>query len=528
MSVRFRIALLTTALMAVLLVAVGAGVYLTLQRSLSGEVNTRLAEAWTRVARQVREQSRAVRVGPDGPSFPFPPPDLDPVTFPGLYSQLTLPDGRFYLNSPQLDDYIPLPESVLERNLRGEPVYYTVRFHGAPVRVLSVLLVAYPTEEPVVTLQVAEPLTPMYDTLSKLRLLLAVCGGLGLVATAVGAYVLAGRSLRPLTRITHTARQIGDEGDLSRRIDPPPTRDEVRQLAETFNEMLDRLEEAFAAERRFVSDASHELRTPLTALRGNAEILLRQIDAERWDPADLRDGLADIRDEAERMGRLVENLLTLARADVGWRPDLSVIQLDQVVADAARVVAPLAGQHTFRVSNAGEIDVIGNADQLKQLLLILLDNAFTYTPPGGEVELSVHRRDDVAEIVVRDTGPGIPPEQRERIFDRFYRGDAARAHGAAGAGLGLAIARWIVECHNGAIDVDSDVGKGTCVRVTLAVADPPTTGTAEPQPSRPHPASRDAAARGNIPTPVEPGAGSRTWAAPSRVGGERSSPSASG
>jgi len=334
--------------------------------------------------------------------------------------------------------------------------------------------------------------------------------------------------LRPLTRITHTARQIGDEGDLSRRIDPPPTRDEVRQLAETFNEMLDRLEEAFAAERRFVSDASHELRTPLTALRGNAEILLRQIDAERWDPADLRDGLADIRDEAERMGRLVENLLTLARADVGWRPDLSVIQLDQVVADAARVVAPLAGQHTFRVSNAGEIDVIGNADQLKQLLLILLDNAFTYTPPGGEVELSVHRRDDVAEIVVRDTGPGIPPEQRERIFDRFYRGDAARAHGAAGAGLGLAIARWIVECHNGAIDVDSDVGKGTCVRVTLAVADPPTTGTAEPQSSRPHPASRDAAARGNIPTPVEPGAGSRTWAAPSRVGGERSSPSASG
>lgn len=481
MSIRFRIALLTTALMAVLLFAVGAGVYVTLWRSLNGEVNGRLAEAWTRVARQVRDQSRAVRLGPDGPSFPFPPPDLDPVTFPGLYSQLTLPDGRFYQNSPPLADHIPLPPEVLERNLQGDPVYYTVTFHGAPVRVLSVLLVAYPTEEPVVTLQVAEPLTPMYQTLSKLRLLLAVCGGLGLVATAGGAYVLAGRSLRPLTRITTTARQIENESDLSQRIEPPATRDEVRQLAETFNEMLGRLEEAFAAERRFVADASHELRTPLTALRGNAEILLRQVDAGRWEPEDLRDGLADIRDEAERMGRLVQNLLTLARADVGWRPELTVIHLDQVLADAARLVAPLAGQHDFRVRGDAEIDVVGNADQLKQLLLILLDNAFTFTPPGGTVELRAQRRDDVAEIVVRDTGPGIPPEQRQRIFDRFFRGDTARAYGAGGAGLGLAIARWIVDCHSGDIRIDGPETGGTVVTVTVPLA------RAAPAPDDGHP-----------------------------------------
>ncbi|MDI3339208.1 MAG: ATP-binding protein [Sphaerobacter sp.] len=468
MSIRFRVALLTTVLMAVVLGLIGTGVYITLQRSLNQEVNGRLAEAWARAARQVQSQSRVTL-----DNILFPPPDLDPVTFPGLYAQLTQPNGQFYRNSPRMADYIALPEDVLRENLAGRPVYFTVMFRGVPMRVLSVLLVAYPTQEPVVTLQVAEPLNPMLQTLRKLRLLMAAGGGLGLVATAVGAYVLAGRSLRPLSQITTTARDIGHEGDLSRRIELPAARDEVRQLVETFNEMLSRLEEAFAAERRFVADASHELRTPLTALRGNAEILLRQIDAGRWDPADLQEGLADIRDEAERMGRLVQNLLTLARADVGWRPELEVIHLDQVAADAARLVTPLARQHDFRVRSDGEIDVIGNADQLKQLLLILLDNAFTYTPQGGEVELQVHRRDGIAEIVVRDTGPGIPPAQRQRIFDRFYRGDAARTHGAAGAGLGLAIARWIVDCHAGAIQIEDAEGGGTLVRVTVPLAPAP-------------------------------------------------------
>lgn len=469
MSIRFRIALLTTALMAVLLISVGTGIYITMQRSLNQEINGRL---W-RVYQSVAKQTRVIRLGTSGPKFLVPPPEINPFASPGLYIQLTNAQGRVTDQSFTLrGEPLRIAPSTLQKNLQGQSVYVTSHREAMPIRILSAPLID-DTGTFYGTVQVAEPLHPMLQTLGKLRLLLFAGVGLGVLATAIGAYVLAGRSLRPLTRITNTARAIGLDSDLSQRIDPPPTHDEVRQLADTFNEMLVRLEEVFAAERRFVSDASHELRTPLTALRGNAEILLRQIEAGRIDPDDLREGLGDIRDEAERMGRLVQNLLILARADVGWKPELEPIHLDQVVTDAARLVTPLVGKHTFQVSIDGEIDVVGNADQLKQLLLILLDNAFTYTPDDGTVGLTVRRNADVAEIIVQDSGPGIPPEQQERIFDRFYRGDVARAHGALGAGLGLAIAQWIVECHQGQIQIASPNEGGTVVTVTLPLADAP-------------------------------------------------------
>lgn len=483
MSIRARIALLSGILTAVILFGFGAGVYFVLQRSLSKEVDNRIES----VAKSV---PAAVGVFPslDGQTLNVRlVQSLDPFASSGIYVQITDSDGVGRAHAPNRDDqFIPLPDDILQQNLSRKTALYTSEFRGVPVRVYSTALVDQQGQV-LGTIQAVQPLDSLHKTLRTLRLLFLAGLGFGLLIAAVGAYILSGRSLRPLTGITNTARRIGRSRDLSERLELPSSNDEVQDLVETFNSMLDRLDDAFTAERRFVSDASHELRTPLTALRGNAEILLRQIEMGSVDMTDAAEILTDIRDESERMGRLVQNLLTLARADVGWRPDLSPVQLDQIALDSARLATRISSAHELNVEIEDEVDVIGNADQLKQLMIILLDNAFTYTPDGSAVSLVVTPHDDKAEILVHDSGPGIPPEQLERIFDRFFRGEAARDRRAAGAGLGLAIARWIVDCHNGSIDATSVVGVGTTVIVSLPRATSPTNGDggkieATPQP----------------------------------------------
>ncbi len=463
MSIRARIALLSAILTAVILAGIGAGVYFTLERSLNQEIDSRLSGVVANVAGRA-DPVRSATGRLIGVTFP----DLDPFASPGLYIQVTNTDGSGVSQAPDLkSQYMPLPQDVLKQNLKSNPQFFATDFRNVPVRVLSAPLIDTQSGQVVGTIQAAQPLTATLKTMRTLRLLFLAGLGFGLLAAAVGAFVLSGRSLQPLSRITNTARRIGRSRDLSDRIELPRTGDEVQDLAETFNAMLDRLDDAFTAERRFVSDASHELRTPLTALRGNAEILLRQVELGSVEKEDAIEILTDIRDESERMSRLVQNLLTLARADVGWRPELGLVPLDQVAADASRLAVRLAGKHAFNFELGDEVDVIGNSDQLKQLLLILLDNAFTYTPDESSVSLSVSAAGGDAQIVVADTGPGIPADQLGRIFDRFYRGDAARDKRAVGAGLGLPIARWIVDCHNGKIEATSEIGTGTTITVTL-------------------------------------------------------------
>ncbi len=466
MSIRARIAILSAFLTAIILAGIAVGVYYTLQRSLNQEVDSRLSGVVSGVAKNTKISPTIT----GGTNVRIP--ELDPFASPGLYVQVTSPDGQGQNNSyPDVagaqKTYMNLPQDVLQQNLSGNAQFYSTNYHDVPVRVLSSPFYDPTSGQLLGTIQAVQPLTATLKTMRTLRLLFLAGLGFGLIVAAVGAYVLSGRSLRPLSKITSTARQIGRSRDLSDRIELPRTGDEVQDLAETFNAMLDRLDDAFTAERRFVSDASHELRTPLTALRGNAEILLRQVEMGAVEKEDAVEILSDIRDESERMGRLVQNLLTLARADVGWTPELELVPLDQVASDASRLAVRLAGKHEFSFDIDDEVDVMGNSDQLKQLLLILLDNAFTYTPEQSSVSLAVEGTGDTARMIVRDSGPGIPAGQLERIFDRFYRGDAARDKRAAGAGLGLPIARWIVECHNGKIEAESEIGKGTAITVTL-------------------------------------------------------------
>jgi heavy metal sensor kinase len=255
--------------------------------------------------------------------------------------------------------------------------------------------------------------------------------------------------------------------NLSAQLDVANPRDEVGQLALTINALLARLDAAFQEQRRFIADASHELRTPLAVLRGETEVALQQ---ERRT-VDYKESLALIKDEAERLSRIVENLFLLARQPVDAASMTSeLVRLDQLVADCARAASVLAVQKGLRLELQGNLQAItvtGDDEMLKRMLLNLLDNAVKYTPEGGAISIDLGSQDGNARIVVTDTGIGIPAEDQPRIFDRFFRVDKARSRALGGAGLGLSIARWIVEGHGGILSVESAPGQGSAFRVEL-------------------------------------------------------------
>src|SRR6266545_1735748 len=296
------------------------------------------------------------------------------------------------------------------------------------------------------------------------RLILIALGLAGLSAALIGGWAIAGGALRPIARMTSTASTIAHSRDLSHRIATPRHHDELGRLATTFNDMLMGIEAAYGAQQRFVADASHELRAPLTAIQGNLELIRRHPE---MPPEDRDEALAEAEREAVRLTRLVADLLALARADAGVTLRHETVDLDAVALDAFRSARQLAHDQELALDTLEPVQVIGDADRLKQLLLILLDNALKYTPSGGRVTMGLRECASGGEITVQDTGVGITAEDLPRVFERFYRADPARSRDAGGTGLGLPIARWIVEQHRGAIRIDSTPGQGTTVTVSL-------------------------------------------------------------
>jgi two-component system OmpR family sensor kinase len=277
----------------------------------------------------------------------------------------------------------------------------------------------------------------------------------------------ATRALRPIADVTETARAIALSRGFARRLEPSRQQDELGELSRTFNEMLDSLDAAYRAQRQFVDDAAHELRAPVTSITGNLELLERARDLP---DAEREAILADVRVEAERLGRLVNDLLALARADAGLRVTRAPVELDRVVVEGMRAMHHLAGDVALGLTALEPAVVVGDADRLKQVLVILVENALRYTPAGGQVRVSLRSLAKEAVLAVEDTGMGIGPADLPRIFDRFYRADPARSRIAGGSGLGLAIAKWVVEAHNGRMEVESEPDQGTVFRVWLPLA----------------------------------------------------------
>jgi signal transduction histidine kinase len=301
--------------------------------------------------------------------------------------------------------------------------------------------------------------------LDVIRRSLLVGSLVALLLAAVGGNILARAALRPIKAITETAQQITGTEDLSQRIPVAMPSDELGQLTETINDMLGRLEEAFDAQQRLVGDVSHELRTPLTTIQGNLDLLRR---GAADDPAMRTDALRAIGDETARMRRLVADLLLLAQADAGLKLHLQPVELDTLLLDVYRQAQVMARDSGVAVRLGAEDQAIvqGDADRLRQLLLNLADNAIKYTPTGGEVTLTLHRNNGWVEIEVEDTGVGIAPEDLPHIFDRFYRADRSRAR-PGGSGLGLSIAQWIAQAHEGRLTAASEPGRGSTFTLLL-------------------------------------------------------------
>lgn len=285
-----------------------------------------------------------------------------------------------------------------------------------------------------------------------------------LIAALLASWLVAGRALRPLKAAAGAADDIGRTRDFARRVPEPPSRDEVALLATSFNRMLGQLQDAYDSQRRFVSDASHELRTPLTTIRANADLLAggpAVSESERAAAA------ADIAEESGRMSRLVDRMLTLARADAGLELPRVPIDLRVMVEEVCRQEGSLHSDRTV-TSHTVDATVAGDEDGLRQLVWILLENALRYA--SSAVDLHLTTQDGWARLVVADDGPGIAEQDRERIFERFYRADSARA--GVHAGLGLSIARWIVEQHGGRIVAGGALIGGAAFLVDLPLLRP--------------------------------------------------------
>jgi len=285
-----------------------------------------------------------------------------------------------------------------------------------------------------------------------------VAAGVGLAMLLVGsvlAWLLADRVLRPVKNITETARSISG-GDLSRRI-PEPGQDELGVLAETFNDMLARLEAAFERQQQFVDDAGHELRTPITIVRGHLELL-------EDDPDERRETLALVMDELDRMARIVNDLLTLAKWE---QPDFLTpgeVDLGALVDDVLAKASAL-GPRDWKLDARGEGTVVADRQRLTQALMQLAQNAVQHTRDGDKVGLGAFVSHQEARLWVRDTGPGIPFEEQERVFDRFYRAGEPRR--SEGAGLGLSIVQAIVRAHGGRLELSSVPGSGATFTIVL-------------------------------------------------------------
>jgi two-component system, OmpR family, sensor kinase len=293
--------------------------------------------------------------------------------------------------------------------------------------------------------------------------LLAVAGA---AITVLAGWLVADHALRPVAALTDTARAITRSQGFGQRVQLGASRDELGRLAATFNEMLASLEQAFQAQQRFVSDASHELRAPLTAIQANLELLRRRRDMPE---AEREEAVEEASRETTRLTQLVADLLALARADAGVPLRLEKVELDRVVLEALGQARHLARGQKIEIESLEPALVQGDSDRLKQLLLILLDNALKYTPSGGLVSVTMHRANGSVEVSVRDTGVGIAPKELAHVFERFYRADPARARDPGGTGLGLPIAKWIAGQHRGDVTLSSKLGHGTTATVRLPI-----------------------------------------------------------
>lgn len=473
MSVRLRFTLLYTVILGLTLTLFGFALY-TLQaqdtlRSLKADLSlgaAKLAEA------ALRTDSR-----PAPPEGDFPPP---PVRFDEFSSEQefqAFPEreiGRILdLNGNLVSSPFGREEDALPLSVEGLQAVQNQRDWYETAVVSNELMLIYSRPvivkgEVVYIVQAARSLTERNRTLHSLATTFIIAGLLTvLLAFGIG-WLLSGLTLQPIHRLTQTAQTIGDQRDFTRRVDYTGPPDEVGQLANTFNSMLSRLQDAFLKvehalhlQRNFVADVSHELRTPLTTLRGNLGLLRRNPPPE--EQADI---LNDLVDESDRLIRLVNDLLLLARADAGRSLAREPVDVSTVLEETCRQARQLDPHRQISLMAAPDLKIVGERDALKQVLLIALDNALKHS--SSAIQIRATHTGSQVEIRVQDFGAGLPSEKLKHVFERFYRG--AEGSLTPGFGLGLSIAKALVEGMGGHIAMESEPDKGSTVLVRFPFA----------------------------------------------------------
>ena len=466
MTIRKKLILLYAGLLGIVIIFFGLGVFSVIRATWIETVDATLHDT----ADQVIKNSDAYQIGEFGtPTRTIMVlPQLDIFRTSNIYVQAWAPkndgsnDVQLRAQSDNLRDY----DQPLDRKaLSGSAAQYsTVMINNAEVRVLTVPLRVTGQDSYFGVIQVADSLDMVNQATNRLSLFMLGGGILAILASLGLGYWLSDQTLKPIEALTEAADNIVTAKDLETRLNWNGPMDELGRLTVVFNRMMDRLEHLFTAQRRLVADVSHELRTPLTAIRGNLDLV------RRYGMDDL--SLEAMQSETARMSRMVDDLLLLARADYGnLTIEMSETDLDTVVSEVFKEARILVKDRKLlvRIHQIEPVRLKGNADRLKQLLLNLIGNAIKFTPDGGQIGLALRHAGNEAILQVTDTGIGIEPEDVPHIFDRFYQADTSRTRvtNTSGAGLGLSIAKWIVEAHGGTIEVRSTPNVQTVFTIHL-------------------------------------------------------------
>jgi len=451
MSLRLRLTLLYATLMGAILLVMGGAVIMIVRILLLNGIDENLESLQEGIIENVT-------VNPMGRvEIDYGAAELTS----DVYVQVWGVDGKLHTSFGQFDDS---ENRALDPNsLRiVHPIYRDLRGDSWHIRVLSVPLKQ--GDHVIAILQIGSSLEVVDKTRTDFLDVLAIIWIGAVLFSGALVWLTLGQTLKPLEAITETAEQINRADDLSRRIPYNGTdHDEIGSLVGSFNQTLERLEALFTSQQRLLADVSHELRTPLTVIKGNVDLMRRMKSLDE-------ESLTSIDQEAGRLTRLVGGLLLLAQAESGKLAlAMKKVELDLLLTEVFQEMSILAGNKVrVHLNEIDQVYVNGDRDRLKQVLINLVANAVQYTPPGGDIFLSLEKIKDQARIICRDTGPGIPAEDLPHIFERFYRAEKSRTRGkTASFGLGLSIANWIVERHGGRIEVNSKEGKGTTFAIWL-------------------------------------------------------------
>lgn len=474
LTIRRKLILWFAAILTIVLVLFGAALYGVTRFALVRVVDNALSNSVDEVIANANAYPLSQFNTPEEVIVDLP--DMDVFTTGGMMVQAWRIDANGYSlvgSSRNIAEYPePLDPAALTSEVRlldqdsvGMTMWSNTNINDGAWRVISQPVNIF---DRMFVLQAAMPLDQVNESSRWLLLIIAIEMGLALVGTSALGWSMAKRAMHRIDVITDAASGIVSRDDLKTRLPYDGPMDEIGRLTNVFNAMMDRIQHMFGVQQRFVADVSHELRTPLTAVRGHLDLVRRYgMDPESMDA---------LEGEVARMNRLVNDLLMLARADYGGISlDKREMDMDELVSEIYRDTKVLAKNRDLKINVADyePVRVNGDADRLKQALLNLVGNAIKFTPDGGSITLNLRRTDSDAVIEVVDTGLGISHEDQKRVFDRFFQTDESRARGLNGTpgndgvGLGLSIAKWITEAHDGTISVHSEPGEGSTFTIRI-------------------------------------------------------------